>query len=291
MIACRFTSTLLAALLFAASAHAQERPTASLLSTATAEGVRAGVGGAVDRMLRTKLEALDVVDVRGAVALDISEVQLALGCIGETPECLSQVAGQVEVQVLVLPNLDRAGDALVLSIARFDAQSGDLARVQRRAEGEDAETAILDTIDGALRELFGLPPPVEEPGVSGGSNGRTATPREPQLVGPIVVTSVGAAALIGGIVAGVLFQGEADAYADVEIENLQDVGIAEGHRQSAEDLAIAANVLFVTGGIVMGAGLVWLVVELATGGGSSGTALVPILGPEVAGLAVSGSFQ
>lgn len=284
----------LAASFVATPCRAQEAPEASLLTTATAEGVREGFGGAVDRIVRSQLDALDVVNVRGAVALDIEEVQLALGCVGETPECLAQVAEQVGVQVLILPNLDRAGDELVLSVARFDARGGDIRRVVRRAGGDDAETRILDSVDGLLRELFDLPPPpVDEIAERrDGTPIETPSPaRGPEVVLPSIVLGAGVLTLASAIIPAVLFQGEADAYA-VPPATPEEAAAREANRASAEDLALAANAMFVTGGVIAAAGLVWLVVEIVSAGSGSGesqTALVaPLVGPGLAGLSVSG---
>lgn len=264
----------------------EERPAASLLSTAASEGVRDGFSGAVDRMIRAKVDELGVLAMRGAVALDISEVQLALGCVGETPECLGPVAQQLEVQVLLLPNLDRVGDEIVLSVARFDATTGELSRVVRRASGEDAETEILDDVDGLLRELFGLPAPPEE------DVAPVRPPsREPQIAGPAIIAAVGAAALIGAIAPAVLFLDEQAAFEEPVVTEM-DAEEREMHRANADTLAIAANVLFIAGGVIAGAGLVWLIVEIAapSGGAPAETAVVPIVGPNVAGVAAQGVF-
>ena len=291
----------------AATTSAQdEPPAASLLRTSTAEGVRGGYGGAIDRIVRTRLDSLDVVRIRGSVALDVSEVQLALGCVGETPECLGQVAEQLSVDVLLLPNLDRAGDELILSVAAFRVSSGDLTRVVRRASGDDAETQLLDAVDGLLRELFGLPPvepdEAREHGDGHGEQGDTVgdgeiapdltpPPAEPAIAGPAIVMGVGAAAMIGGVVTGVLFLDEEEGYREVP-QSAADVADRDAHRESAETLALTTNILFIAGGAVAAAGVVWLVVELAGGGGSgeSETVLAPWVGPQTAGLSLSGSL-
>jgi hypothetical protein len=281
-------STLAAASL----AHGQDRPTASLLSTAASEGVGEGLSGAVDRLLRSRIDQLGVVTVQGSVALDIAEVQLALGCVGETPECLTQVAEQVGVTVLILSNLDRVGDEVVLSVGHFDSRDGQLRRVVRRVRGEQAETEILDAIEGALRELFDLPLPEEDPVELDEIEPPVVTPpaRSPDLALPSITLATGAAVLGAAIVTGVLFQGEADAYA-IAPEVPEDVAERQGHRRSAEELALATNVLAITGGVVAAAGAVWLLVELLGGGGGEQQARVaPIFGRDVAGLSVSGGM-
>lgn len=280
-------------------ARAQDAPTASVLATATSDGVRAGFSGAVDRMVRARLDSLGVVRVQGSVALDIAEVQLALGCVGETPECLGQAAQQIGVQVLILPNLDRAGDELVLGVARFDAASGSLRRTIRRGAGEDAETQILDAIESLLRELFelpALPEPdtsvVEEDTHDDAHETTPVTPASgPDLVLPGVTIGVGAAALIAGIATGVAFLGEQDAYA-LAAQTADDVAERASHRRTADDLALATNVLFIGGGVIAAAGVAWLVVELVTAGDASSASreamVTPLIGPQTLGLSVSG---
>lgn len=272
-------------------ARAQDRPRASLLATAASPGVGEGLSGAVDRLLRSRIDRLGVLNVQGSVALDIAEVQLALGCVGETAECLSPVAEQVGVEVLILPNLDRAAEEVVLSIGRFDARDGQLRRVVRRVRGEQAETELLDSIEGALRELFDLPMPEEDSIALDEIEPPPVTPPPgPDLTLPAVTLGAGAAVLGAAIVTGVLFQAEADAYA-LPPETEADVAERQEHRRSADDLALATNVLAIAGGVIAGAGAVWLLVELL--GGSAGAEqarVTPLFGRDVAGIAVSGGM-
>ena len=274
-------------------ARAQERPSASLLSTAASPGVGEGLSGAVDRLLRSRVDALGVVDVQGSVALDVGEVQLALGCVGETVECLTQVAQQVGVSVLILPNLDRAGEEVVLSLGRFDSRDGRLRRVVRRVRGERAETEILDAIEGALRELFDLPLPEEDPvALDPIEPPRVVTPPPagPDLALPAITLGTGVAALGAAIVTGVLFQSEADAYS-VRPGSMEDVAERQAHARRADDLALATNVLAITGGVLAAAGAVWLLVELlGAGGGEQRARVTPLFGRDVAGIVVSGGM-
>ncbi|RZO65129.1 MAG: hypothetical protein EVA89_02725, partial [Sandaracinaceae bacterium] len=86
-------------------ARAQDMPAAAVLETQVAGGVDAGTGGAVDRLIRAELDGLGTVRTSSGVALDLGEVQLALGCVGETPECLGPVAAELSVALLVIPHL------------------------------------------------------------------------------------------------------------------------------------------------------------------------------------------
>ncbi len=271
------------------SADAQDRPSAAVLETEVS-GAPADTGGAVDRMIRARLDGLDVVRTASGVALDLSEVQLALGCVGETPECLGPVANELNVQVLLIPHLDEADGELILTIARFDREAGTIERVVRQASGEQARTQLLDAIEGQLRELFGLPPPVEPPPV-GGDPVEHPPPSGGLSAGPFILLGVGAAALGVGIGLGV-----AASDADSEYRNLpppetaQDATDAGAVYSRWETFAITADVLFVAGGLAAAGGLAWLIIELTSQPSSGSTAVTPVLGPGLAGLSVSGTW-
>lgn len=267
---------------------AQDLPAAAVLET-EASGVAAETAGAVNRMIRARLDGLGVVRTSSGVALDLAEVQLALGCVGETPECLAPVANELSVQLLLIPHLDEADGRLILTIARFDRERGTIERVVRQTSGERARTELLDAIEGQLRELFGLPPPTEAPPDD------TPQPRPPPSsapsAGPFVVMGVGVAALAVGIGLGVAALGAQDEYAALpEPQSRADAADAAAVYARWESLAIGADVLFVVGGVAAAGGLAWLLAEVL---GSSGgeTAVAPLLGPGVAGLSVSGTWS
>lgn len=268
---------------------AQDLPAAAVLET-EASGVAAETAGAVDRMIRARLDGLGVVRTSSGVALDLAEVQLALGCVGETPECLAPVANELSVQLLLIPHLDEADGRLILTIARFDRERGTIDRVVRQTSGERARTELLDAIEGQLRELFGLPPPTEAP-PDDTPRPRPPPPSSGPSAGPFVVMGVGVAALAVGIGLGVAALGAQDEYAALpEPQSRAEAADAAAVYSRWESLAIGADVLFVVGGVAAAGGLAWLLAEVL---GSSGgeTAVAPLLGPGVAGLSVSGTWS
>lgn len=275
----------------ASFAAAQDRPSAAVLET-EASGFDAETTGAVDRMIRARLDGLEVVRTSSGVALDLSEVQLALGCVGETPDCLAPVASELSVQLLLIPHLDETGGQLQLTIALYDDRDRTIRRVLRQASGERARTDLLDAVDGQLRELFGLPPAVEPPpGGGGGGGGGSGAPTGPSLsAGPFVVMGIGVAALAVGIGLGV-----AALDAESEYAGLPDPQTAQQAEDAAaafsrwEAYAIGADVLLVAGGVAAAGGLAWLLVELLATPSPS-AALSPVLGPGIAGLSVSGTW-
>jgi hypothetical protein len=274
-------------LLLAGAAEAQEMPRGAVLRTTVSVEELRGVGEAVDRLLRTRLDALEVVDVSGTPLLDLPDLQLAVGCIGETAECLAAVAGQLEVQLLITPALLRAGDELVLTVSVFDARDGSIENVARRASGDDAGTELLDQLDTMLRDLFGLPPaPVVAPiGPVGGDDddGPGLSPV------PFVVMGAGAAMLVSAAVIGSRSANNEDDYRDTVAMTEAEVDALIDLRDKAERQARAANALFAIGGAAAATGLVLLLVM--RGGDDDeepSIAVAPAAGPGGGGLVLSG---
>ncbi len=267
---------------------AQDLPAAAVLET-EASGVAADTAGAVDRMVRARLDGLGVVRTSSGVALDLAEVQLALGCVGETPECLAPVANELSVQLLLIPHLDETDGRLILTIALFDREGGTIERVVRQTSGERARTELLDAIEGQLRELFDLPP-IEAPG----DDTPPVTPPAPASgpsPGPFVVLGVGVAALAVGIGLGVAALGAQDEYAALpDPQSRDEAADAAAVYARWESLAIGADVLFVVGGLAAAGGLAWLLAEVL-GSSSGDTAVAPVLGPGTAGLSISGTWS
>ncbi len=293
-----FACSLLASVaVVAAPARAQERPGAALLQTSRSRGVEEGTAGAFDRMIRQRIDALDVVRVDGSIALDLEQLQLALGCMGETVSCLEAVSNEVGAPIVIVPALNRAGTELVATLLLFDIRDGAQRRVTRQASGETAPTQILESVDGMLRELFGLPAAtvVED---EGGDPDPEPDP-EPVVPEPIarpglspipfVLIGTGAAALIAGVVVGAMSQSSADEYRATMPTTTAQVDAALATLSRAETEALAANVLMIAGGVLAAGGVVWL---LAAGNedGSSPLAAAPVVAPGYAGIALTGTF-
>lgn len=276
----------LAAFPFVASA--QERRAAAVLET-EAEGVAAETAGAIDRMIRARLDGLEVVRTSSGVALDLSEVQLALGCVGETPECLGPVANELSVQLLLIPHLDETDGRLMLTIALFDREAGTIQRAVREAAGERARTDLLDAIDGQLRELFGLPPAPEPDPHRPGGGGEPVASAGPSAA-PFIVMGIGVAALAAGIGLGVASLDAESEYEAFDPRTAAEALDADAVYQRWETFAITADVLFAVGGLAAAGGLAWLLVELLAPSGESTTAVAPVLAPGLAGLTVSGTW-
>ena len=95
--------------------------------------------------------------------------------------------------------------------------------------------------------------------------------------------------LLAGIVAGVLSAGDAGAYARARPTTAAEVDGTLARFSQAETEALAANILYVVGGVLVAAGITW---ELAAGreDGTSPLSLAPWFGPSSVGLALNGDL-
>jgi hypothetical protein len=263
-----------------ASPAEAQRASATILRTHGSEGVPEATARGFDRVLRQRLDALDVVDIAGSVELDLEAVQLALGCMGESVECLRSAATQAEAEVLVYASIERAGTTVV-SVMRFDATSGTLRRAVRTV---DSDAAVLASADPIVRELWDVavidtPPPLEAPPPR-------ATSVSPW---PLVLAGTGGAALIaGGVLAGV-GASSASEFVALRPGSEQEVDAARRTLERAQTEQTAGGVLLVAGAAMAIGGVVWAL----AGGNDDGTsplAVIPVVSPAGAALVLSGTI-
>ncbi len=275
-------------------ASAQQLPTTSIVRTAPPEG-REGLAAALVRVTSARAQALHVARVSGTPALSLRDLQLAVGCVGETEECLRSVTEQLEVDALLVPSIEEVSGEVVASLLYFVRSSGETKRVARRAQGEDAESVLLDGVDGMVRELFGLPE--AEAGLHGGETGggHTGAADEgggfPIPIPAIVVAGVGVAALaVGGVFGGLSMgsQSEFEAASPTLTTDAEADALIDIHDRAARQ-AIIADVLFGVGGAALiTAAVLWLVLGGDDGEAEPAVAVAPVLGSSYAGIALSG---
>jgi hypothetical protein len=284
-------------------AHAQERPRAAVLTPATPAEADAGLASAFERVLRARLDALEVVVVEGTPALNLRDLQLAVGCVAENATCLRAVAEQLQVDALVIPTIDHAGDALVGGITYFTAGTGESETATRRTEGERAPNELLAEVDPMVRELFDLPPP-EEPieetyeldpnGGAGGPAPIAPPPEEPGMSPlPLIVGGLGVAAVAVGVVFALSSESTEGDFVDAPTGTRAEVDAAIELRDQAESEATIANILLGVGGALVIAGVALFVVMEVDGGEEEQppvTAVAPWIGPDGAGIAIAGTF-
>jgi hypothetical protein len=171
---------------------------------------------------------------------------------------------------MVVPSIEVTADVFVGSFLRIDVADGRVRRVTRQTQ---TEAELLDDVEPMLRELFDLPPMEESPdtGLStssssqrGASSASSANDTEleddrPFPVGPVIVAGVGVAAIVAGVISGVLSQNAQTSYAETPTDTVAGVNAAHDHLDTAERSAIAANVLIGVGAAaIVGAAAWWL---------------------------------
>lgn len=225
-------------------------PTAAVVRPAQTDDAPQALASAVTRLVRARLDTLGVVRLSESPAATLEDIQLTIGCIGETVECLGQVAGQLGAELLVLPAIERIDREVVVTVGLFDTRDDSLHSVARRAP-EGRSEAILDEIEPMIDELFGVAPAAGQPG---------AAPAEPPerslrwLLAPLITLGAGAAVLVAGGVVGGLAEAAEDDYAAAPTTTTQEVDAALELGDSAERRALAANVLFGLGAAIVVAG-------------------------------------
>ncbi|MGE0791226.1 MAG: hypothetical protein AB7S26_36470 [Sandaracinaceae bacterium] len=270
------------------------------------EPVVAGDGGAIaasmQRILRTRIEALGVAQLDATPALGLSDLGLAVGCVGRSAQCFDGIAAQLQVEVLVWLELERSGQVVALALRSYTRGEEDIREASRRFEGADADAEALDEIDGLVRQLFGLPPPSPDE-VAEGDEAHDAPPARPAprtaerddglAIGlPVGLLGAGVLTLGAGFIVGAVSQSSNDEYARVTVTSPADVDRALSIHDRAATEATVANVLFVGSGVLLAAGITALIIGLAMDGGEEepAVALAPVLGPTTLGLSAFGRF-
>lgn len=258
---------------------------AVLLRTEAGSGVDDGMARGFDRVLRERLTALDVVEIEGSVELDLEQVQLALGCIGESAACLGAVAAETESEVLVFASIEHTGSTYVVSAQRFDREGDSLRRAVRTV---DSDAGVLEAADPLVRELWDLPAPTPLEG-SGEAPVDHAPPRAGISPWPPVLLGLGAAALVSGGVALAIGFGDRDAYVAARPTSDAEADAARARLDAAQAELAAGSILLALGGALAVAGTGWL---LGAGNedGTSPLAIAPWASPDGAGVFAAGTL-
>jgi len=292
----------LAAILLCPCGLALAQPTGVLLEPRLRGEDVDGVGHALDRVLRTRLQAHQVLALRATPALGLEDLQLAVGCVAPSADCLSAVATQLEVEAFVFLDVERAGTELVLTLSVFEV-GGELETVTRRLRGRDAEAGALDAVDPMVREAFDLPaaevaepgdavepepvrrpPPVETPPPEPGPDPAA------ELALPIALIGGGVLVLGAGLIVGLVAQDTQSRYEQSPVTTEAEVDAALALNEQAATEALVSNILVPVGGAIAVAGAVVWIIQAVTGGEEEPAAFVPYVGPTQAGLTVHGRF-
>ncbi|MCB9616652.1 MAG: hypothetical protein H6721_15965 [Sandaracinus sp.] len=274
--------------------HADEPPpVAAQLHARLGAPELAGLAAAVERVLRAEVDSLEQVRMSGTPALALDDLQLMVGCLGETDECYAAMATQLDVDILLMPALDQVGQDRVLTVVAFDRRTS-TRRSARRSHPND-ET-LVGSVRPLLRELFGLPvePEVVAPEVATprprGEVPLVEAPRSgPGVVPGVVVAGVGVAALGAAIGLGLAASSAEDDYRDAPVRTVAEVDAALTRRSEAASLRTGSTALYVTGGALVAGGVV-LAILLGRDRTDASVSVSPAVGRSSFGLVVGGSL-
>jgi hypothetical protein len=241
---------------------------AAVAAPTVSDGVSVGLAHAVGQLTREIVGSLDGTTVVGASDVRLADLQLARGCVGETPECLRPVAEDLGADLLVLPSIDRAAGELVLTLVAFRVSSDAIARAVRRGD----EESLMDGLEAQVHEVLGLPPPEEsEHAVDETSEAENEAlvvePSDDQSAsfgdaGPLpwIIAGVGLVAIGIGVGLGAASSGLQSEYEEAAVVTHHDADPARDAYERGATFATTANVLFAVGGALAIAGAVWLIV-------------------------------
>jgi hypothetical protein len=158
--------------------------------------------------------------------------------------------------------------------------------------GAGGAPAGADAPPGGEPTPAGGPAPTTDPGAEPGKKGSPL-----RLVG-FIAAGVGGAAIIGGVVTGLMAKGaEDDALGQCDEASKTCATGAEGDFDSASSLATVTNVLFIGGGVLAAAGVGMIILGGSSSGESAPAAasaprlrLTPIVGTDGAGIFATGTF-
>jgi hypothetical protein len=196
----------------------------------------------------------------------------------------------------MLPSIERADHEVLVTIMFYDDRAGEVRRVIRGAAAEYTQADLIASIDGILRELFGLPPASEPEGDAGGvsnaavsASGGSAIDTPPAgpdpavdssttiPVVPIVVAGVGLAVLGAALVLGAVSAASEDAYLGAPTSTPNEVDAALRVRDRAQTEALIANIGMGVGAATVLTGAVLFILMLPSD--DSATAGAPVVRP------------
>lgn len=274
---------LFAVLLTVASSLASAQPQTALIQAQVADEDLAALGRAVDRVVRGRAQRLGVVEFSASPALQLEDIQLMVGCLNQSVECYGSFASELGVEALLIPSVEKTGGESIITVAFFDGT--EIRQASRHAASDESESLIA-SIDGLLRELFGLP---EAEGSVGEGPIDTPPPPEESLspVGPIV-GGVGAAILVAALGVGISANNAEDDYRSAPVGTMQEVEAALEMRSEAQSKARAANALLGVGAAALATGVILTIVLRKTS--DSDVRVGAALGPGTVGVTVGGTL-
>jgi hypothetical protein len=287
--------------------RAQEQPLrVALFKTAADDSSLADFANALDPLVSSKLSEFANVTIAARPALDLPSMQLAIDCVGETPDCLNAAAKQADADSLLAPSVTRDQNAVVVTLLHFDPALGAARTVKRRYEGERVGEQALSGVDGMLTELFGDTNPggqqpqvaPETPVTEAGPPPLAAAPAQAKPAGvplaSIILGGFGVALVGTGIAFGVMSSATHDAFLDIRVTDKDSALNAVAKEHAAQDQVTVSNVTLGLGAAaIVGAGvlLYWQLKERKSDSGpQSHVSLAPRIGPREVGLTLTAAW-
>lgn len=267
-------------------ASADERPRTAILRTTASGAADEARVDAIERVLRAKVDELEVIENAGTPALGVADLALAVGCLGETDDCYRAIAAQLEVDALLLSDFASLEDEQVLTVRLFDARSGETITRSATVEVAHGEVRMLERIEPLVRELYGLPPRVTSPSAEVGTRGEEGRRRSPWA---FVTAGAGLGALAAGTVLAFRARDKESEYAGLVPNTVAEADEAHRLLDDARRNALFANMLFAAGGALTVTGLILFFV-LDRGADRETIEVAPYGAPDGGGLVFSGRF-
>lgn len=258
--------------------------------------------------VRAALAELREVTLLPPAPLDLESVQLAIDCTDESAQCMSEVATRMEAEILIIPSLKARADSLELRLRCFKQSSrGEVTTAMRKQAGTQLDSTLLDAVPSMLREVLALSASGAEPADESEPESPARSEAEPSgdepeaseeldeggglPLGPMLLGGGGLSLIAAGLVVGVMANASEDDYASRTIDTVGQAKQADAVRERGESEALAANVLLGTGAAALIAAGVWYALDGEAESGSAHAKLRPVLGPQSAGLLLSGHWQ
>jgi serine/threonine-protein kinase len=255
-------------LVVASHARADEPLRIALFKTASEDTNLQSLAAAIDPVLLSELGNVPGLQIAARPALDLPSMQLAIDCVGETADCLTQAAKQAQAEGLVAPVVRKLGSELVVTILLHDARKEvSITGATRRYPSDQLDQA-LNGIPGMVRELFGLQAPAvaaSAPPPEAAEPAPAAPPppaaSKPFPVLPVVLGAVGVAILGAGVGLGIASHSTGNAYVATPVTDETTGNDALDKLHTARTEATLANVAFGVGAAALAAGVVLFILQ------------------------------
>jgi hypothetical protein len=263
----------------------------------------------VTEAVRAALAELSEVELLPPSPLDLEAVQLAIDCTDESSQCLGEIATRMNAEILIIPSLKVRAESLELRLRCFkQSPRREVTTAMRKQAGTQLDSTLLDAVPGMLREALALGSSEAEPVEDSApdplaSRNAERTGEEPHAdeesgdtglglpLGPILLGGGGLSLIAAGLVVGAMANASENDYASRTIDTVEQAKRADAVRERGESEALAANVLLGTGTAALVAAGVWYLLDRETESAPAHASLRPVLGPQSAGLLLSGHWQ